>query len=46
MTHLPFIVASYALTVLVAAVYAIDAWTRMNRARRRLAAIDPRTRRP
>jgi len=43
MTHLPYIVASYGLTVLVGAAYAIDAWLRMSRARRRLAAIDPRT---
>ena len=42
MTHLPYIVASYGLTALVAAAYAVDAWLRMNRARRRLAAIDPR----
>jgi hypothetical protein len=46
MTHLPFIIASYGLTVLVAAVFSIDAWTRMGRARRRLAAIDPRAHRP
>jgi hypothetical protein len=46
MTHLPFIVASYGLTVVVGVAYAVDAWTRMGRARRRLAAIDPRTHRP
>ncbi len=45
MTHLPFIVAAYGLTVLVGAVYSLDAWMRMGRARRRLAAIDPRARR-
>ncbi len=45
MTHLPFIVASYALTVLVGVAYSLDAWMRMRRARRRLAAIDPRARR-
>ena len=46
MTHLPYIVAAYGLTVLVAAVFTVDAWTRMSRARRRLAAIDPRANRP
>lgn len=45
MTHLPFIVAAYGLTVAVTAFYALDAWARMRRARRRLAAIDPRTNR-
>ena len=42
MTHLPYIVASYALVVVVTAAYGVDAWSRMARARRRLAAIDPR----
>jgi heme exporter protein D len=46
MTHLPFIIASYGLAVLVGAAYSIDAWMRMSRARRRLAAIDPRANRP
>ena len=42
MTHLPYIVASYALGFAVIAGLGLDAWLRMNRARRRLAAIDPR----
>jgi heme exporter protein D len=46
MTHLPFIIAAYGLTVLVAVVFSVDAWTRMRRASRRLAAIDPRVHRP
>jgi len=45
MTHLVYIVASYGLTVVVSTAFAVDAWARMRRARRRLAAIDPRTRR-
>ena len=45
MTHLPYIMAAYALTVLVGTVFAVDAWARMGRARRRLAAIDPRANR-
>ncbi len=42
MTHLPYIVASYALGVLVPASYAVAAFIRMRSARRRLAVIDPR----
>ena len=42
MTHLTYIMAAYALAVLVGAVFSVDAWARMGRARRRLAAIDPR----
>jgi hypothetical protein len=45
MTYLPFVVASYALGVLLPAAYAIVAWRRMRLAGRRLAAI-PRVRRP
>ncbi len=45
MTHLTYIMAAYGLTVLVAGVFAVDAWARMGRARRRLAAIDPRANR-
>jgi hypothetical protein len=44
MTHLPYIVASYALGVLVPASYALAAFLRMRKARRRLAAIDMRRR--
>jgi hypothetical protein len=42
MTHLPFVAASYALGILVPSVFAVSAWLRLGRARRRLAAIDPR----
>jgi heme exporter protein CcmD len=42
MTHLPFIVASYGLTVLVLGWLSIGAWVRLVAARRRLAAIDTR----
>jgi hypothetical protein len=42
MDHLTYIMAAYALAVLIGGGFAIDAWTRMGRARRRLAAIDPR----
>jgi hypothetical protein len=45
MTHLPFVVVSYALGVLLPAAYAIVAWHRMRLASRRLAAI-PRVKRP
>jgi hypothetical protein len=46
MTHWPFIAASYALGVLIPLVFGIAAFTRMGRARRRLALIDPRANRP
>jgi HAMP domain-containing protein len=42
MTHLPFVVASYALAVLVLGGFGIGAWVRVAAAQRRLAAIDPR----
>ena len=42
MTHLPFIAASYALAVLVLGGFGLGAWLRVGKARRRLAAIDPR----
>ena len=42
MTHLPFIVASYALGVLIPAAFAVAAFLRMRTAQRRLAAIDQR----
>ncbi|MBN8871331.1 MAG: hypothetical protein J0H67_00705 [Rhodospirillales bacterium] len=45
MTHLPFIVASYALGVAIPIGFGLAAFLRMGRARRRLAAIDPRARR-
>ncbi|WP_216851018.1 hypothetical protein, partial [Acidisphaera sp. L21] len=42
MTHLGFIVASYALAILVPIGFAVGAARRLSLARRRLAAIDPR----
>ena len=44
MTHLPYIVAAYALAVLVPAGYALAAASRLRAARRRLAALDTRRR--
>jgi len=41
-THLPFIIAAYALGIAIPAVLAVDAWLRVGSARRRLDAIDPR----
>jgi len=43
-THLPYIVAAYGIAAVVAAGFAADAWLRVARARRKLAAIDPRGR--
>ena len=45
MNHLTYIIAAYGLFVVVAAWFSAAAWTRMARARRRLAAIDPRAHR-
>ncbi len=42
MTHIGFIAASYALAVVIPAIFAIGATARLATARRRLAAIDPR----
>ncbi len=42
MTHLPFIVAAYALGIGIPLVLGMLAWQRLGRARRRLAAVDPR----
>ncbi len=42
MTHLPFIVATYALGLAVPTVFAVSAWRRLTQARRRLAVVDPR----
>ncbi len=42
MTHLPYVAASYALGGGVPLVLAVLAWQRLVRARRRLAAVDPR----
>jgi hypothetical protein len=44
MNHLPFIAGSYALAVIVPAWLAVSAWARLGRARKRLAALDPRGR--
>jgi len=46
MTHLPYVVAAYALGVLVPASFGVAAFVRMRAAARRLAAIDPRAKRP
>jgi heme exporter protein D len=46
MTHLPYIVAAYALGVVLPVTYAVAAVMRMRTAQRRLAAIDPRVSRP
>jgi hypothetical protein len=40
--HLIYIMAAYGLAVVIATAYAVNAYVRMERARRRLAAIDPR----
>ncbi len=45
MTHLPYIVAAYGLTLVIVAIFAVNAWQRTGAARRRLAALDPRERR-
>ena len=42
MDNLPYIIAAYGLTIVFGGYYAVSAWLRMGRARRRLAAIDPR----
>jgi cytochrome c biogenesis protein CcdA len=42
MTHLPYIVASYALGIGIPAVLGMLAWRRLALARRRLSAVDPR----
>jgi len=42
MTHLPFIAAAYTLGVGVPGLLAVLSWRRLNLAKRRLAAIDPR----
>jgi hypothetical protein len=42
MTHLPFIVGSYGIAVLILGGFGIGAWVRVGAARRRLAAIDTR----
>jgi hypothetical protein len=44
-THLPFIVASYALGVVIPGTFMIAAFLRMGTAKRRLATLDPRRRR-
>ncbi len=42
MTHLPYIIASYTLFVVVAVVLAVNASLRLSSAARRLRAVDPR----
>jgi hypothetical protein len=46
MTHLPYIAGAYALFLAGAAALALDARTRLHRAERRLAALEPRAPRP
>jgi hypothetical protein len=45
MNHLGFIVAAYAIGVLVPSAFVITAWMRMRSAARRLHTIDPRRQR-
>ncbi len=45
MTHLPFVAGAYGLTVAAGAWLSVSAAFRLRRARRRLAAVDPRARR-
>ena len=45
MTHLPYIVAAYAVAIGIPLYLAVSAAWRMTMASRRLAAIDPRRRR-
>ena len=45
MTHLLYIAGAYGMAVALGGWFAVAAWLRTRRARRRLAAIDPRTRR-
>jgi cytochrome c biogenesis protein CcdA len=45
MNHLGFILAAYAIGVLVPFAFAVVAWTRVARATRQLLAIDPRRQR-
>lgn len=42
MTHLAYVATCFGLGLAVPAVFAVTAWRRLGRARRRLAAIDPR----
>ena len=44
MTHLPFIMAAYALGVLIPTTFAVAAFLRMRTAKRRLASLDRRRR--
>lgn len=42
MTHLPFVAGAYGLTLVLAAWLSVSAAIRLDRARRRLAAIETR----
>ena len=42
MTHLPYIIASYGLTIGVVAWLAVGAWQRTSRAQKMLAELDRR----
>ena len=43
MTHWPYIAVCYGLGLAVPLAFAVMAWHRLNDARRRLAAVDPRS---
>jgi hypothetical protein len=45
-THLPYVVAAYVLGVVIPGTFALSAFLRMRAAQRRLAAVDPRVKRP
>jgi hypothetical protein len=45
MTHLAFIIPSYAVALVIPALFALDAWRRVRAARARLAALEAGRRR-
>ncbi len=45
MTHLPYIIPAYGLTIAIVVWLGVDAWLRTRRARRTLDRIDPRSQR-
>ncbi len=42
MTHLPYIIGSYGMALVLAVTFGISAWMRTTSARKRLAALDTR----
>jgi hypothetical protein len=42
MTHLPYIVGSYGMALVLAFGFGLSAWARTSRARKRLASLDTR----